>query len=276
MYVIGGANPSGGSNNPNNINEEWSPPPPPPAVQDEQTFSIDYTKPVAQFDVPPTPADGSDLAADFQIKYNATDAFIDTCSLSSSNDGGGTWTDHNTGPSACGTGLTDMGLIPGWCSPGSKCFIRVQAEDLAGNLGEAIIAYNSAFTGGLVPCGRDTDDPATTGLDESKPCTLCHGFVLVHNVIEFFLLPNNTNNGFALVMLLGALMLVMGGFSLLVGGLGNPALRNKGRNIIFITIVGLLIIYGAWVFLDLLFQALGVVTFQGTGEWWQVTCGGGG
>ena len=244
-----------------------------PSVQDERDFSIDYTKPVASFDVPPTPADGSDLAADFPIKYNATDAFIDTCSLSSSNDGGGTWTDHNTGPSACGTGLTDMGLIPGWCSPGSKCFIRAQATDLAGNFSEAILRYNSAFTGGLVPCGRDTDDPATTGLDESQPCTLCHGFALVHNIITFLLFPSSFNNGFAIVMLLGALMIVVGGFSIIIGNLGNPALLNKGRGIIFTTVIALLIIYGAWVAVDFALDLLGVTIWTGTSSWWQIQCG---
>ncbi|HEX9721701.1 MAG TPA: glycine-rich protein [Candidatus Paceibacterota bacterium] len=241
-------------------------------AQDEEFFSIDYTVPTASFNVPPTPADGSDLAADFQIQYDADDAFIDTCTLSSSTNGGGTWTPRS---SACGANQTEMGLIPGWCSAGVKCSIRIWARDLAGNIGEQVLHFKGAFTGGLVPCGRDTNDPLTA-IDESQPCTLCHGFVLVHNVIEFFLLPNNTNNGFALVMLLGALMLVVGGFSLLVGGLGNPALRNKGRQILFTTIIALLIIYGSWVALNMLFDFLGASTFTGTGNWWQVTCGGGG
>ena len=38
---------------------------------------------------------------------------------------------------------------------------------------------------GLVPCGRTADDPATTGLDEAAPCTVCHLIVGGKGVIDY-------------------------------------------------------------------------------------------
>jgi len=136
---------------------------------------------------------------------------------------------------------------------------------------EVIINFGGPEQYGLVPCGLRIDDPDTPW-KETDPCGVCHTFALVNNVVQFFLVPNDTNQGFAVVLLLGMIALVAGGFMLLVGGLGNPALRNKGRTIIFTAIIALLIIYGSWVVIELVLDFFGVTIWAGPGPWWQVTC----
>ncbi|MBU4056982.1 hypothetical protein KJ695_03690, partial [Patescibacteria group bacterium] len=39
--------------------------------------------------------------------------------------------------------------------------------------------------GGLVPCGRNCDDPSTNDIDESKPCDLCAAFYMLKKIINF-------------------------------------------------------------------------------------------
>jgi hypothetical protein len=115
---------------------------------------------------------------------------------------------------------------------------------------------------GLVPCGN-LGQPA---------CNLCHGLEISNRIVTFFLAPSVYNGGFALVPLLGVLFLAVGGFLLLIGGLGNPRIFSRGRTIIFAVIIGLLIVYGAWVAVNTIFTLFGATSFNGTGQWWQITC----
>lgn len=115
---------------------------------------------------------------------------------------------------------------------------------------------------GLVPCGA-TGQPA---------CNFCHIFAVVHNVVTFLIFPDgDLNNFIPLVLVVASFLFAWGGFYILTAA-ANPSNVQKGRTIIFATIVGLLIIYGAWLFLNLLFQALGFVDFQGLGDWWEIDC----
>ncbi len=41
------------------------------------------------------------------------------------------------------------------------------------------------FLGGLVPCGRNYDDPDTPEANEADPCTICHFFYVLERVITF-------------------------------------------------------------------------------------------
>lgn len=43
----------------------------------------------------------------------------------------------------------------------------------------------SAQAASLVPCGRTEDDRATNGINESKPCTLCHIVIGANGVIQW-------------------------------------------------------------------------------------------
>ena len=93
------------------------------------------------------------------------------------------------------------------------------------------------------------------------------------------------NNGFAVVPLLATLFILIGGFYiLLVGGSpteifkdtgakGNIVALKKGKDIITAVIVGLLVVYVAWVAVNSILTSLGVAQWTGLGEWWQIKCG---
>jgi hypothetical protein len=126
--------------------------------------------------------------------------------------------------------------------------------------------------GGLVPCGRDADN-FLTFRDETEQCTVCHGFALGHNVVTFLLVPSSFNNGFAAVMLLAILMFAVAGMFMIAGGVGgNSGVFGKAKTMLFAVIIGIAIIYGAWVFVELILTIFGAVDFTGTGTWWQIAC----
>jgi hypothetical protein len=126
---------------------------------------------------------------------------------------------------------------------------------------------NAACPTGLVPCG--TSD---------CPCQFCHLFVLFQNIVNFFL--------YDIVPPLAVLMIAIGGFMYMFayfspgqalpgGGKGGPALLSQAKKIITATIIGLLIIYGAWLVVNFFFQFIGVSTWQGWSlkeSWWQIKC----
>lgn len=108
---------------------------------------------------------------------------------------------------------------------------------------------------GLVQCGG-TGQPA---------CGVCDIFTLITNIVNFFLIPTAQNNYFAIVPILAALLFMIGGGYLVLGG-GNPQMLEKGKTILTAVVVGLIIVYAAWLFLNTLFMALGVQQWVGLGD----------
>ena len=115
------------------------------------------------------------------------------------------------------------------------------------------LAPETASAQGLVPCGGEAQ----------SPCSLCHVFQLLHNIIEFTLV--------VIVPIVAAFLFAWGGFVWL-SSMGNPARVKQGQQILLATVVGILIVYSAWLFISLIFQSFGVITFTGTGTWWEIDC----
>jgi len=105
---------------------------------------------------------------------------------------------------------------------------------------------------GLVPCGQ-----------LGNPCGFCHVFQLLKNILDVFLFP--------IVPTVAGLLFATGGFFFLTSAGSGPRLE-RAKQIITATVVGLLIVYGAWLFINMLFGFLGVITFTGLGTWWEITC----
>lgn len=105
------------------------------------------------------------------------------------------------------------------------------------------------FSAGLVPCGG-----------EGKPaCQLCHFFVLFDNIVDFVL--------FDIVPPLAILMVVIGGVMFLLAA-DNPANINKAKDLLKSVAIGLVIIYGAWVLINLFFLTIGVADWTKLSEGW--------
>src|SRR3989344_1536663 len=118
---------------------------------------------------------------------------------------------------------------------------------------------------GLIPCG--TGDPAAAGY---VPCQLCHVFALGNNILKFLLVPSALNP-VPIVLVIATFLFAWGGF-VWVTAMGNPSRVQQGQQILLATVIGLLIVYGAWLFISLALDVFGVATFTGTGNWWEINC----
>lgn len=112
------------------------------------------------------------------------------------------------------------------------------------------------FARGLVPCG---------GQDEG-PCNLCFLFLLLQNVMNFMV---NT------VGIVATLFLIIGGIIIVASGT-NKTLYEKGKNVVTNTIVGTIIVLGAWVVINTILIISGFakvnLDLADTGEWFELQC----
>ena len=104
--------------------------------------------------------------------------------------------------------------------------------------------------GPLVPCGGD------------NPCQFCHIFVLIANIVNYVLT--------CLVPIIAGLMIIIGGLYLLAAG-ASPETLGKAKSVITATVIGLVIIFLAWVFLNTVLDFMGIAEWTGLGTWWEFT-----
>ncbi|MCR4323321.1 MAG: hypothetical protein NUV61_04520 [Candidatus Azambacteria bacterium] len=102
----------------------------------------------------------------------------------------------------------------------------------------------------LVSCGLSSQDIVGTSKIEGM-CTLCDIFVLGQNITDFLTK--------AIAPALAVLAFALAGFKILTSG-GSPGARQEGIKIIRNTIIGLLIVFGAWIVINEL-----LIFFAGTG-----------
>jgi hypothetical protein len=120
-------------------------------------------------------------------------------------------------------------------------------------------------TGGLVPCGRICDDP-NTSKNETNPCQLCDIFTLINNIVHLLL--------FEIIPIIAALLIAVGGIMMIwaYAGSGGPAMLVKAKTLFTSVVIGLLIIYCAWLIVNMFFWAIGVSEWEGLKTWWVIKC----
>ena len=91
---------------------------------------------------------------------------------------------------------------------------------------------------GLVPCGNPGQDPCTIG-------DFFTMLALIFNFIVYFIATP-----------LAILMLTIGGIMILISA-GNPTLAGKGREALKWSVIGLVLVFGAWVIVNFILTALG-------------------
>jgi hypothetical protein len=136
-------------------------------------------------------------------------------------------------PGLCQAGCTCPAPPPGPCEP--TCTCTCPAECPCGNG-----TCPPELRGGLVPCGKNCDDPCTKSC-ECCPCTLCHLFVLFKKIVDFLTLN--------IIFPLAVLMIVVGGVMFLTVG-GDPGRIGSAKKILTATVIGLVIILAAWLIVD--------------------------
>ena len=107
--------------------------------------------------------------------------------------------------------------------------------------------------GPIVPCGA-IGQPA---------CEFCHILVLINNIINFILN--------CLTPIAAGLMLIIGGFYFLAAG-PSPENVRQAKSVITAAVIGLAIVFIAWVFLNTFLDMIGVAQWTGLGTWWEITC----
>ncbi|MFA5250606.1 MAG: pilin [Parachlamydiales bacterium] len=123
------------------------------------------------------------------------------------------------------------------------------------------LGANTAFAGGqncplpgqgLVPCG-------TPGC----PCEICDLFKMINNIVNYIVL--------VIVPLVAILFVAYGGFQYITAA-GDPGKTQDAKNILTAVVVGLIIIYGAWVAVEYFLKAIGVADWTGLKTWYQISC----
>jgi len=103
--------------------------------------------------------------------------------------------------------------------------------------------------GGVVPCGRPCDGNPDDENDETCPCTLCHLFLMIDNILDFVF--------FVLVPVTAVLMLVIGG-AMFFFATGSPGILEQAKSLISAVILGLFIVYASFLILGLFLIAIGL------------------
>ncbi len=108
----------------------------------------------------------------------------------------------------------------------------------------------------LVPCG---------GPD--CPCTLCHFFLMLQRIINYLLIY--------IAPILAVLMIVVGGAIMLSAYAGQSGMEgiNQSKKLFGAIVIGLIIVYGAWLLINLFLVTIGVADWTGLKTWYEIDCG---
>jgi len=108
-----------------------------------------------------------------------------------------------------------------------------------------IFSANLVFAAGLVPCGTS---------ENPRDCTLCDLWQLGSNIINFI--------SFKLAIPLGAFLFVVAGVIFMTSG-GSEKNVEWAKTIFTNTVVGLMIIYLSWLFIDTFLKTIAQGSFVG-------------
>lgn len=114
------------------------------------------------------------------------------------------------------------------------------------------LVISQAQAAPLVPCGY-----------EGNPCTFCDFFVLINNIIQFIM--------FRLVPITAVAMLVLGGVLFFFAG-ASTKLLIQAKGIITSVIIGLVIIFLAWVIVNTVLSRIGIIESSSLLQWYQIGC----
>ena len=157
--------------------------------------------------------------------------------------------------------------------------------------GDPASNYTVSFEG-IVPCGRCLEvDPAAPApawwdnecgqpvsacgntLVKFVPCTICHVFVMLDGIARFILVK--------IVPPIATLIFIFGGVSYYQAG-ENPEKTRFAKKVITTAVIGMVLIYGAWLFINTILTMVGVAQWTGLiddpatpqdeGNWFEITC----
>jgi hypothetical protein len=107
----------------------------------------------------------------------------------------------------------------------------------------------------LVPCGGAT-----------CPCTLCDFFVMIQRIITFLLTKIVPAIAVLMIIIAGAMMVSA------YAGQSGPEVISRAKRLLGALAIGLLIVYLAWIIVNLFLSSIGVASWTGLGNWWTIEC----
>lgn len=113
--------------------------------------------------------------------------------------------------------------------------------------------------GGLVPCGREANNP-TTAWDDRESCNFCHGVMLISQGMNFLV---------KIAGIIAVLAIIITGF-LFVTSAGDPERKNNAKTTLKWIIFGFLILFLSWLIADFILTAWGYL--DPLGGQWSVVC----
>lgn len=140
---------------------------------------------------------------------------------------------------------------------GSEC--KLDRCDDSSGIAVCITDFSADFCGGLIPCGRELDNP-TTENNEQASCSLCHIAMLSNNSIQYLI---------EIASILALLALMISGM-LYVMSAGNPEKKNEAKGYVMATIKGFAAVFLAWLIVDFILSAWGFIDPLGGN--WNVVC----
>ena len=118
-----------------------------------------------------------------------------------------------------------------------------------------------SVTGGLVPCGRDLNNPATPW-NETADCQLCHFVILADNIVDFLM---------KMVTIIAVLALVIGGL-IYIKSAGNTSLILSAKQNFNKILYGFTVVFIAWVAVNIAMVLFGFSDPLGNGSWAVFDC----
>ena len=146
----------------------------------------------------------------------------------------------------------------------SEKIFNLRKEETSGPAGPAVCPIcPESQRKGFVPCARKCDNPKTLHC-ECDSCQFCHFFIMLDTIFDFIMFP--------LAPTVATLMLVIGGVMFFFAG-AKPEAMKTGKDIIFSALLGLAIIFTAWIVINTLLGFMGVAVWTGLESgWWQINC----
>lgn len=123
-------------------------------------------------------------------------------------------------------------------------------------------SVEAAWTG-LVPCGN-TSDPADA-------CTLCKFLLMFQKIMDW---------GLTVIIVVAVAMIFISGILYIVSS-GNPEMMQKAKGVLTACIIGVAIVFLAWLTINTILWVLGATTSTGTwtddtgswiGAWYEIPC----
>jgi type IV secretory pathway VirB2 component (pilin) len=115
------------------------------------------------------------------------------------------------------------------------------------------LGWGQVQAAGLVPCGGSGE----------PPCQFCHFFVMINDIIKFVMST--------LVPAIAVLMLVIGGIMFFFAG-AKPEILIRAKGVVTSTVIGLLIVFCAWIIVNTILTKTGVVQSPALLQWYNIEC----